>query len=516
MMQKLLTTWLPPLTAGCLIPFAFAPYDLWLLIFPAVWLLLYSTRFSQPLQAAFQGWLFGLGMFGLGVSWVHVSIHEHGGASLPLAIFLTAIFVAGIALFHALQFFCAARLTPKTQPLLNAISFILMWIVFEWVRTWFLTGFPWLLLGNSMLNTTLAGWAPVLGVYGVSLLLLFSATALYCGWRLRSHRVTLYGLVTVAAFWLAGWGLWQLDWTQPRGQALKVSLVQANVKQSEKWRSHNKRPITQRYLALSEPLWDSDIIIWPETALPYFKHQAKGLLAQLDRRAKQSDTALAMGMLTADFSDQDNTRIHNSFLILGTGGGTYSKQKLVPFGEYVPLEDLLRGLIAFFDLPMSDLRPGPANQQVLTYKDSDVFPMICYEVVYPDFVANYARNTELLVTVSNDSWFGTSNGPLQHLQIAQMRALETGKYVLRGTNNGVTAIIDPKGRVVSQAPQFEEAVLRGDAWLMRGNTPFVALGSWPTLLTVFALTGFCGWQVRKKAGQTVSAYAPESPPSTSS
>ncbi|MEP1706140.1 MAG: apolipoprotein N-acyltransferase, partial [Marinobacter sp.] len=200
---------------------------------------------------------------------------------------------------------------------------------------------------------------------------------------------------------------------------------------------------------------------------------------------------LITGIPWYGFSDRiEDFTYHNSIMAIGSGGGIYHKQKLGPFGEYVPLQQWLRGLIGFFDLPMSSFSRGPANQSPLEANGIRIMPFICYEVAYPDFVATNARNSDMLLTISNDGWFGDSIGPLQHLQIARMRALETGRYMLRGTNNGVTAIIDEKGQITETIPQFERAVMTGEVYAAEGNTPYMQSGSWPVLTLAAILIVF--------------------------
>jgi len=488
--------WLIPIIAGALLPFGFAPFHWWPLILPGLWLLNHSLNYQNPRQAAVQGWLFGMAFFGVGVSWVFVSIHEHGNASVPLAGMLTALFIVGISLFPMLQFYLTAKLTPRKHPLLNGLSFLSFWVVFEWFRSWFLTGFPWLYLGNAFIDTPIAGWGPVTGVYGVTAVALFSVIAL--GWSLSLSGRAIMKVVLLAGIgglWLGGWALQSVAWTN-QGQIFSVAMVQADIAQADKWKQEKKLANTNHYLSLTDLLWDADLIIWPETALPYFKHQVEPLLQRLNTKAKQTETTLALGILSADFDPPADPRLYNSFLVLGQGEGLYHKQKLVPFGEYVPLESLLRGLIDFFNLPMSHMQRGHDHQSALSFRDKKLMPLICYEVVYPDFVASYATQADVLVTVSNDSWFGTSIGPHQHLQIAQMRALETQRYVLRATNNGITAIIDPAGKIEHIVPQFERTALTGDAHFRSGNTPFMVTGSWPVLLFVAALILFCGGRAK--------------------
>src|SRR5690606_15506787 len=200
----------------------------------------------------------------------------------------------------------------------------------------------------------------------------------------------------------------------------------------------------------------ADLIVWPETAVPILKDHAEGYLEMMGRFAEDRQSALITGVPVRQPNAEGELRYYNGLTSTGDAQGTYLKRKLVPFGEYVPLQELLRGLIAFFDLPMSDFARGPASQPPLLAKGYRVAPFICYEVVYPEFAADLAADSDILLTVSNDAWFGRSIGPLQHLQMAQMRALESGRWMIRATNNGVTVIIDPQGRVQQWLPQFQQ------------------------------------------------------------
>ena len=262
-------------------------------------------------------------------------------------------------------------------------------------------------------------------------------------------------------------------------QPLRVALVQPNVPQEHKWDRAWYQPILNQLSEATEPLYGKDIVIWPEAAVPNYYQRAQDFLQPISERAATSNTTLITGI---PYRQSSESVYHNSITALGHGQGMYFKQRLVPFGEYVPLENWLRGLIAFFDLPMSAFSPGPADQPPLRAGAYRVAPFVCYEIVYADLVASSARDADLLVTISNDSWFGDSIGPLQHLQIAQMRALENGRYLLRGTNNGVSAIIDQRGQIVSRTEQFVPATLTGEVEVMLGNTPFGSFGSSPVIV----------------------------------
>jgi len=276
-------------------------------------------------------------------------------------------------------------------------------------------------------------------------------------------------------------------------------MVQGNVDQSVKWDADEADRIIRTYVELSEPLWGVDLVIWPEAAVTRFEHELSQLLGELDNRGAASGTALVLGLPYAERLPDGSVAYYNAVRVVGAGEGRYLKRRLVPFGEYVPLEGLLRGLIAFFDLPMSGFSRGPAEQPLLAFDGHRAVMAICYEVVYPELVRAQAMDADVLMTVSNDTWFGASAGPLQHLEMAQMRALENGRWMLRATNNGVTAIIDAEGRVRARLPQFEAGVLRGQWQAMAGSTPYARLGYLPVLVCGLLLGGLA-WLARRRNG----------------
>ena len=253
-----------------------------------------------------------------------------------------------------------------------------------------------------------------------------------------------------------------------------MALVQANIAQERKWQPDFLMPTLERYRDLSQQAWQADWLIWPEAAIPMLYHQATPFLEKTHQQAIQSETALITGIL---YDDPFERKIYNSVTGLGLASGLYHKTRLVPFGEYVPLENWLRGMIEFFNLPMSVITSGDENQSGLQIADHRIATAICYEIVYPDLVANTAIDREVILTISNDAWFGASWGPLQHLEMAQMRALETGRYVIRATNNGVSAIITPDGKLAQKSAQFVQALVQGEVTPMTGTTPFMRWGS---------------------------------------
>lgn len=477
------------LLMGASLPFSLAPYYIWPISIISIAGLFFSIKQLPSRSAMWRGWWFGFGAYAVGVSWVYISIHVHSFTPAVPAVLMTLGFVAGLAWFFALL---TGTYQRWFQHLPHAwLSFAALWALAEWFRSWFLSGFPWLFIGDGYIDSPLAGWAPVLGVYGLSFIVAASA-AWIANVLSEKQRPAGLGLTlalsVLAVPWASGWALQHIQWTQPiSDQPLSVAAIQGNIAQDRKWLPEEIYPTLEKYRSASEGTWDADLILWPETAITVLYHQGKEYLGFLDEQALSHQTTLITGIPYQQGAEEPYPgAYHNSILALGSGAGIYHKQKLVPFGEYMPLPESWRPLLAFFNIPMSEFRTGEAQQPLLhaTVDETDyrIAPFICYEVVYPDFVADMAKESGIMVTISNDAWFGRSIGPLQHLGSARMRALENGRYLLRATNTGVTALIDAKGKIIQAIPQFEFGVLKAQAQVMQGLTPFTRWGSWPIIL----------------------------------
>ncbi len=471
------------LVAGAIFPLGLAPLNYWWLI-PFSLLALYGLIRKQPAKiAAKRAFAYGFGFNGVGVSWVYVSIHYYGGTPIWLSALGTALFAAFLSVvFCALPFWGYRRLNLDRHYLL---TFPALWVLIEWSKSWFLSGFPWLWAGYGFIDTPLASFAPIVGTLGISALAAIMAMLLYILWRgTTQHR--FFAALGITAPWLIGWALMPLQWTQlDSSKPLTVAIVQGNIPQQQKWDPSFRKPIIDTFVSMTDSQWDKDLILWPEAAYPVFYHQALNTIARLDIDAAQSDTALISGVARWDQDQQGNNLYYNSVFVIGAGQGMYDKQKLVPFGEYVPLQSLIRGLIPFFNLPMSSFSEGDADQLPLMAKHHPFSVFICYEIVYPELVRKQSIGRDFLVTISNDAWFGHSWGPLQHFEMARMRALEVGRYLLRGTNTGITAIIDHKGKVINQLEQFTQGTLEGELLNASGSTPFQRFGQYPILAAAF-------------------------------
>lgn len=469
--------------AGLLLPLAFSPFNLFPLAILAPALLFISWQAAAPGRAAFRGFLFGLGMFGLGVSWVYVSMHRYGNMPAPLAAFAVFLFVAGLSLYPTLYGWLQARFFSRSGWRRSLLVLPALWVLFEWVRGWFLTGFPWLHLGYSQVATPLAGYAPWLGVYGISFVCALGAALLAAGVQAPARLLGIYSplfLVIALGGWIAG----TVDWTEPAGKPLRVALIQGNVPLASKWRPENRGAIMNRYFELSAKAPPSDLIVWPESALPMSLDEIdSGYLGNLRRLSQTAGVDFLIGVIERE----KNGRYYNSVVSIGSQPSVYRKQHLVPFGEYPPLDPLFRWLMRSLQIPMSDFSAGSADQLPITAAGHKIGVSVCYEDAFGEEVIRTLPEATLLVNVSEDAWFGDSIGPHQRLQMARMRALETGRPLLRVDNTGLSAAIDHRGVLLARSPQFQVHTLTATVQPMQGATSFVRHGNYPIVLAMLLL-----------------------------
>lgn len=483
-------TFLLLFSSGALLPLALAPFNFWPIAIPCIAVLFYKLQHQSLKQAIVKASVFGFAMFFAGVSWVYVSIHEHGFIPAPLALLATTLFCLFLALLFALPFALSALIPQRSSSWLLGLPAI--WVLSEWFRSWIFTGFPWLYAGYSHTDTWLSGWAPIGGVMWLSFITaLAAATLAQIGQTLIGRKQPIQVGVKISCLLLlalttSGYLLQSVTWTQETGKKLSVVLIQPNTDQNKKWSASERQSILDQLQEQTEPHWGVDLIVWPEAAIPATPKRVSGFLIGMDKAAKVNQTALLTGIPT---QDRSSGKYYNSVLALGAASGQYDKTRLVPFGEYVPLEGLLRGLIRFFNLPMSSFSLGAQDQSLLTIAGEPMATAICYEIVYPDLVARISREATLLLTVSNDAWFGDSFAPQQHMQMARMRAIENAKPMLRGTSNGVTAIVDHRGKIEKQLEQFSAGELSGNITPRSGQTFFAQTGSWPVVIMALLICG---------------------------
>jgi len=492
---------------GALVPFSFSPYGLFWLQFPLIAFLFLICLEQTPRRTFLRAFLFGLGWFVHGIHWLFYSLYFHGGSPVFLAVLMVVILAAVLALFPAFAMSLANRFIKARKIIMLLVVYPLVIMLFEWLRGYVLTGLPWVQLGTAHVDTYLAGFAPLIGGLGMVLMagLVSGVTAMLVMKRLIENSDTnntflKTGSVIVLVIYMTGFLLGFIEWTRPAGEPVKVSLIQGNVAQSEKWKRENYRPTLEMYRQLTQLNYQSDLIIWPETAIPGFKSRVSHYLNELKLEAENTQTELLMGVF---IRDPQTKRYYNSVITLDDQ--VYKKRHLVPLGEYFPFRFLLDFFAQWINIPLSDIDLGDKNQPLIEAAGQKIGVNICFEDVFDRDVLLDLPEATLLVNVSNDAWFEDSPEPWQHHQIARVRALETGRVLLRATNTGVTSVIGRKGEVQASLPQFKRDVLNVTVQGYEGATPYVLWANYLLIILSLLVLGFIymkGRSVKKRAQPT--------------
>jgi len=462
--------------AGLSLVFAYAPFSQWWVMFIVLPLFFNAINALNVKAATKQSYLFGLGWFASGISWVHVSIDTFGGMPLVFSLLLMLLLCCYLAIYPALACYFASRFAPNKHFTLWLLP--PFWLITEYLRANLFTGFPWLSFGYSQIDGPLSSFAPLIGEVGISALLLVCAISIINtvnNYFRKAHLLLLISILSSAYL------LKTITWVNPTSNTVTTALVQGNIEQSMKWQPEKEWPTMLKYLDHTRKNYDADIIIWPESAITALEPVALEFLNMADKSAALNDSAIISGILNYNYQSK---AYFNSLIVMGKKENTdnsghyryehknrYYKNHLLPIGEFIPLGDFLRKVAPIFNLPHSSFSRGDYIQPNLVANGFHLLPLICFEIAFPEQLAvNFTDETNILLTVSNDSWFGDSHGPHQHLEIARMRALEFGRPLVRATNNGVTAIVDHYGKIQATLPQFKEAVLKAEIKLVKGKT----------------------------------------------
>jgi apolipoprotein N-acyltransferase len=484
--------------AGACLNFAFAPFGWWPLAVLAPAALFGLIRGLPPRRAFAAGAAFGVGVFSFGTYWLYTCLHVFGLVPVWLTLVLQSALVAAASLYLALTCFLANRFWLKPGATRDWLVLPVLWVLLEWLRGWLLSGFPWLSLGYALIDSPIAGWAPLFGVYGMTWAAAMIAVAinvlLMPAVRLTRRLRALGGallLILVPAL------LSHHEWSHPAGAPIAVAAVQGAVPQDQKWQLKNRELTMQRYMRLTNQAWGARLIIWPESAIPAVATELTAYLQELKQQGQLHGAEFAIGLV--DYSPPLRQYYNGIRVLSDAGDGWYYKRHLVPFGEYFPVPAFVRSWLRLMSLPYDDFTPGHSHQPVQSAAGQKLGLTICFEDAFGSEQLRVLREATLLVNVTNNAWFGDSTAPHQHLQIARMRALEAGRYLVRAANDGITAAIGPRGQIVARLPQFEEGVLRVDVQPMSGLTPYARFGNYPVVLGAGLLLALALWRRRRGA-----------------
>ena len=498
--------------AGALLFLAFSPWNLVVVAVASLAVLFRSILRASPRRAFWRGWLFGAAGFGAGLWWI-VESFQYRDLGMGTAIVLTGLLACLLALYPALFGWASARVLalsgsrPESRAKAAAALwwFPAAWTLFEWLRGALFSGFTWLQVGYAGLESPLAAYAPLGGSYAVGFVIAMTAASCALVGATRSRTVGAAVGVSVL-LWAGGMAIAGLDvharWTRPAGEALRVLVVQGNVAQDEKWAQETRHTSLERYASLTAPHPDVDLVVWPETAIPYFAARVRPFLRVAGEAAERAGYVLLAGLLSFD---PPSGQAYNSVVRITSPRSAdapsyYHKRRLVPFSERVPFQTVSAPVARWLGYPAESFAPGAQRQAALRVRGHEIAVSICYEITFGAATARGLGNAGLLVNVSNDAWFGRTAGPHQHFQMARMRALELGRWLVRSTNTGLSALVTPDGRVAAAIPAFEAGVLEVEVPPLEGRTPYARWRDVP-LLALLVLLLVIGWRVRGRRGQ---------------
>lgn len=462
--------------SGLILPLSFAPFHLPGAAILSLALFYAQLRSNRSHYAFSNGLFFGLGFFGFGTSWVFVSIHQYGNLNSFISAFITLLFLLYLSLFPALMAFTFRKLDREEPSLLSCLLFSSLWILFEHFRSTFLSGFPWLQLGFGQFDAPNKYLLPIIGVYGVGFLTCFNAALLTTSIQQRGAKRHLL-LSAFVLLLIAPSLLKTLKWSQENANPISVGIIQANLSMRDKWDETLFWQLLERYKKDTKQLLGTKLIVMPESAIPLPPSYISDFLADIDTQAKRTGSAIMLGIPKP--TSVDENYFFNALISLGLAKGTYLKQHLVPFGEYIPAP--FQALSNWLAIPEANLKPGKKNQPLVKVQHYSIATLICYELGYGELLRRQLPKAQWIVSISDAGWFGHSLAMYQQLQMAQVRSLQTARYQVVANNDGLSSIINSQGEITSTLPAFSAGLLRAELFPASGMTPWVYFGNLPSL-----------------------------------
>ena len=462
------------LFCGLLFPLGFAPFDYWPLTILSISIALYLVSEKVENNTFILGLFYGIGQWGFGISWVYVSIHYHGNQGILSSFLFTSLFIFCLSLYTGLTFYLIKKFRTSNKTLNYLLFFPVVWVTVEIIRSYLFTGFPWLIVGISLAGTSVGGWIPILGTYGASILavMISGSLALIFGNKKKIHWSPALIIVIIL---LSSFTLNKISWTKEIS-TIQASIYQPNLTLKEKWSSEGVRKTINMINSSISNAQEGEFIFFPETAIIFDKGDLSTWFSDIEKEAQSRNISLISGIIAKDVQNSSLIESYNRIEGFGAIKGHYDKIHLVPFGEYIPLRSYLDKILDILGINLINTLPGE-SYSLLKAHNIAISASICYEIAFSDLVRKTAKKSNLLVTISNDTWFGSSIGPEQHLEIAQSRAHEHQKSLIRATNSGISAIINRKGKVVNRQGFFEDKKIKENVYIYEGKTPFSVVGN---------------------------------------
>ena len=481
--------------AGLLIPFGFAPFHLPGLTILGIALLYAQLRYQTLRQSFLTGFVFGLGFLGLGVSWVYISIHNYGHLNPLLSALITLLFVIYLALYPGLAAVLYNKLSIRRPLIFSCFLFSAIWCLVEYLRSTFMGGFPWLLLGFGQLDTPLRYLLPIIGVYGVGFLATLAATFLVTATQTFEFKRYMW-LAAFIGVLLVPSILKNQQWTSISEKPLSVGVIQANLSMRDKWDESLFWQLLMKYKqGIDQLMGKKKLIVMPESAIPVPESYVSDFIDTINKEATKVGSSILLGIPQP--TNLEETYYYNTLIALGTAQGKYVKQHLVPFGEFIPQP--FEQLIHWLGIPSANLKPGKGNQPLIQVHDHLIATLICYELAYPQLLRKQLPDAEWIVSISDDGWFGHSLAMYQQLQMAQVLSMQTGRFQVVSNNDGLSSIINTQGNITASLPALSSGILEADIYPATGATPWIYLGDMPALLISLLMVLFSVISQKKRS-----------------